>query len=303
MLLSRFLKDRRGGVAPMFALAIIPVVGFVGAAIDYSRANSVRAGMQSALDATSLAMAKLAPTLTQSQLQTQTTAYFKALFNQPEAKNVDDHADLHDDRRLAADRSRPPAAMDTAFMKVMGYSSLNIGSSSDGQVGQQPPARRARARQYRLDERRRQDRRAQDRDQEPADPAQDRRDQQRRRLRVDHSVQQGRECRLVATTTPNWIDWARLGRRQRPRQSTTTCTARRGPARAASRRRSARPSTQLDAGQSQHLERLRHRPRPELRRRPTPRRRPATPATLFPAEQYDNCPVADDGAELRLDRA
>ena len=42
MLLSRFLKDRRGGVAPMFALAIIPVIGFVGAAIDYSRANSVR---------------------------------------------------------------------------------------------------------------------------------------------------------------------------------------------------------------------------------------------------------------------
>ena len=45
MSLSRFLKDRRGGVAPMFAIAIIPVLGLVGAAVDYSRANSVRAGM------------------------------------------------------------------------------------------------------------------------------------------------------------------------------------------------------------------------------------------------------------------
>ena len=72
----------------MFALAVIPVVGFVGAAVDYSRANSVKAGMQSALDATALAMAKLAPTLTQSQLQTQTTAYFQAMFSHPEAKNV-----------------------------------------------------------------------------------------------------------------------------------------------------------------------------------------------------------------------
>ena len=82
MLLQRFLKapvflqDRRGGVAPMFALAIIPVVGLVGAAIDYSRANSVKAGMQSALDATALAMAKLAPTLTQSRAADQDDRLF-----------------------------------------------------------------------------------------------------------------------------------------------------------------------------------------------------------------------------------
>ena len=48
----------------MFALAIIPVVGLVGVAVDYSRANSVKAGVQGALDATALAMAKSAPTLT-----------------------------------------------------------------------------------------------------------------------------------------------------------------------------------------------------------------------------------------------
>src|SRR5438270_13203342 len=87
MLLSRFLRDRRGGVAPMFALAVIPVIGLTGAAIDYSRANSVRTGMQAAIDATALALAKVASTLTASQLQTQTTAYFNALFNHPEAKN------------------------------------------------------------------------------------------------------------------------------------------------------------------------------------------------------------------------
>ena len=42
----------------MFALAIIPVIGFVGASVDYSRANTIKAGMQSALDATALAMAR-----------------------------------------------------------------------------------------------------------------------------------------------------------------------------------------------------------------------------------------------------
>ena len=88
----------------MFALAIIPVIGFVGAAVDYSRANSIKVGMQAALDATALAMAKLAPTLTQSQLQTQSTAYFQAMFSHRRRQELDHHADLHHLGRHAADR-------------------------------------------------------------------------------------------------------------------------------------------------------------------------------------------------------
>jgi hypothetical protein len=53
-----------------------------------SRANAARTGMQASLDATALAMSKLAPTLTQSQLQTQTKAYFSAMFSRPEIKNL-----------------------------------------------------------------------------------------------------------------------------------------------------------------------------------------------------------------------
>lgn len=129
MSLLRFLQDRRGGVAPMFALAIVPVFGLVGAAVDYSRANSVRTGMQSAIDATSLAMAKLAPTLTQAQLQQQTTAYFNAMFNHPEAKNlvITPTYTTAGGSQLVISVS---GSVDTSFMKIMGYSSLNIGSTS-----------------------------------------------------------------------------------------------------------------------------------------------------------------------------
>ena len=42
----RFLTDRRGGVAPLLGLGLIPLMGMVGAAVDYSRANSVRTAMQ-----------------------------------------------------------------------------------------------------------------------------------------------------------------------------------------------------------------------------------------------------------------
>ena len=60
----------------------------------------------------------------------------------------------------------------------------------------------------------RQDDRAQERDQEPADAAQERRHDQRRRLRLHHSVQQGRQCRL--RQLQRQLDrLERLGRRQR----------------------------------------------------------------------------------------
>jgi Flp pilus assembly protein TadG len=39
---ARFFRDRKGGVAPLLALGIIPLVGAIGAAVDYSRANAVR---------------------------------------------------------------------------------------------------------------------------------------------------------------------------------------------------------------------------------------------------------------------
>ena len=129
MLRSRFLKDRRGGVTPMFALAIVPVVGFVGASIDYSRANSIKAGMQSALDATALAMAKLAPTLTPADLQTKTTAYFNAMFSHADAKSmtITPTYTTTGGSQLTVAAS---ASMDTAFMKLMGYQNLGIKSSS-----------------------------------------------------------------------------------------------------------------------------------------------------------------------------
>jgi len=129
MSLFRFIQDRRGGVAPMFALAIIPIFGLVGAAVDYSRANSVRTGMQSAIDATALAMSKLAPTLTQTQLQQQATAYFNAMFNHPEALNlvITPTYTTTGGSQLTISVS---GTVNTSFMKIMGKSSLNVGSTS-----------------------------------------------------------------------------------------------------------------------------------------------------------------------------
>jgi Flp pilus assembly protein TadG len=63
-LLRRFFRAQRGNITIIFALTTIPVIGFVGAAVDYSRANSARTAMQSAIDATALMLSKDVATLT-----------------------------------------------------------------------------------------------------------------------------------------------------------------------------------------------------------------------------------------------
>ena len=61
-LLRRFSQSERGNIVIIFALAVIPVIGLVGAAVDYSRANSARTAMQAAIDATALMLSKDAAT-------------------------------------------------------------------------------------------------------------------------------------------------------------------------------------------------------------------------------------------------
>jgi Flp pilus assembly protein TadG len=57
-LLKRLRDQASGSVLPLFAFAMFPLVGFVAAAVDYSRASSDRTSLQAALDAGALAGAK-----------------------------------------------------------------------------------------------------------------------------------------------------------------------------------------------------------------------------------------------------
>jgi len=82
------LRDRAGGVAPLLGICVIPLATAMGAAIDYSRAASVRTSMQMALDSTALMLSKEAQGLDGSALSSKASAYFGALFNRSEVSNV-----------------------------------------------------------------------------------------------------------------------------------------------------------------------------------------------------------------------
>jgi Flp pilus assembly protein TadG len=53
--ISRFFCDKSGNVAVIFGIAAIPLISFVGAAVDYSMATRMKAKLQSAADAASVA--------------------------------------------------------------------------------------------------------------------------------------------------------------------------------------------------------------------------------------------------------
>jgi Flp pilus assembly protein TadG len=83
-----FGRDRRGMVAVVFGVTLLPIVAFVGAALDYSRATNLHAAMQKAADATALNLSRDAPKLSNPQLQQRALSQFTAILNRPEVTNV-----------------------------------------------------------------------------------------------------------------------------------------------------------------------------------------------------------------------
>lgn len=69
--------SRAGNVAIIFSIAAIPIIGGVGAAVDYSMANNNRSSMQKALDATALTLAKQMP-MSQADLNSKGWQFFAA---------------------------------------------------------------------------------------------------------------------------------------------------------------------------------------------------------------------------------
>src|SRR6185312_3654795 len=123
-----FRTANRANVTVTFALATIPIVGFVGAAVDYSHANSVKTALQAATDATALMLSKTAATQTSSQLQTQATTYLTALFNRPEATGLTVTATYTASSSQVVVVSS--ANVKTNFMNLMGFSTMKVAADS-----------------------------------------------------------------------------------------------------------------------------------------------------------------------------
>ena len=133
-ILRAFCRAREGNVAVIFGLAAIPIIGFVGAAVDYGRANSVKTAMQSALDATALMLSHQAAGMSQDDLNSKALTYFLALFHRADATDITIKASYSTDGGTNV-KITGNAYVPTEFVRVIGFDNIAVGVNSVAKWG------------------------------------------------------------------------------------------------------------------------------------------------------------------------
>jgi len=136
---SRFGTLNEGNTAIIFALAIIPILSFVGAAVDYSRASMAHSSMQAALDSTALMVSRdlSQGTITTSQIASAAQSYFSALYHNKDATGVSVSATYtagtgSNGSKVVVSGS---GSLATDFMRVAGISNMDFSASSTAAWG------------------------------------------------------------------------------------------------------------------------------------------------------------------------
>jgi Flp pilus assembly protein TadG len=122
-LLRDFARRADGSVVPLLGLAMVPIIAALGAAVDYSRGNSVKASLQAALDSAVLAGAKDG---TSSWLQTAGNAFNGNLA----AKSSIVSAPTFAFDGNSTYTGQATATVPTLLVGLLGFSSLNVSVNS-----------------------------------------------------------------------------------------------------------------------------------------------------------------------------
>jgi Flp pilus assembly protein TadG len=137
----RFAGANQGNIAVIFALAAVPIISFVGAAIDYSRVNSARTSMQAALDSTALMLSRdlTDGTITTSDIDARAKTYFASLYTDKSstvsASSIQSSYTPKDSTGIATIKVAASGSLPTDFLKLAGYPSLDFGTSSTAAWG------------------------------------------------------------------------------------------------------------------------------------------------------------------------
>jgi Flp pilus assembly protein TadG len=138
-IMRRFGGATGGNVALMFTIALVPLISFVGAAIDYSRASMARSAMQAALDSAALMVAKdlSAGTITTSQVPPKAQAYFTALYTDKQATGISVTANYTVGSGTSGSTVQiiGSGSIPTDFMNVVGFPNMSFSSSSTAAWG------------------------------------------------------------------------------------------------------------------------------------------------------------------------
>ena len=131
---AALLRSEDGNIAVTFAIALLPIIGFIGAAVDYSRVSAARSGMQTELDTAALMVSKDNATgsLSASALTAKAQAYFTALYNRSDVNNVSISATYSNSSAGSSIAMTGSGKLPTSFLAAVGFPNLafNVGSTT-----------------------------------------------------------------------------------------------------------------------------------------------------------------------------
>jgi Flp pilus assembly protein TadG len=135
----RFTRANGGNIAVIFAFALLPILAFIGAAIDYSRANKARSAMQAALDSAALMVSKDLSNgiITTTDIPKKAQDYFNALFTDKSAQVISVNASYTVANATTGSTIQLSSSgqITTDFMKVAGFPTMGFGTSSTATWG------------------------------------------------------------------------------------------------------------------------------------------------------------------------
>jgi Flp pilus assembly protein TadG len=130
----RFARNERGNVAMIFAVSLVPLLGFVGAAIDYSRTTAARSSMKVALDSAALMVSKdlgSNPSMSTAEISAKATTYFNALYTNSASSPITVTATYTTNTKSGSTVTlNGSGTVPTDFMKMVGFPQMTINGGS-----------------------------------------------------------------------------------------------------------------------------------------------------------------------------
>lgn len=131
---QRFTRNERGNVAMIFAVSLVPLLGFVGAAVDYSRTTAARSSMKVALDSAALMISKdlgTNPSMSTAEISAKATSYFNALYTNSASTPITVTASYTTNTKDGSTVTLTGSgSVATDFMKVVGFPQMGITGST-----------------------------------------------------------------------------------------------------------------------------------------------------------------------------
>lgn len=134
--LRSFRTHRGGNVAITFAIALLPILGLVGAAVDYSIAVNTRTKIEAALDtAVLLATSKTEATLPTATAKADAEKILAAQLAMFGVTTSSSSITITDGVNGRTATGTAAANVPTTFMKIMGFNSIAVNGNSTAKVG------------------------------------------------------------------------------------------------------------------------------------------------------------------------